>query len=204
MGSKKVSFQPHQPGVYRDEPDRDDAASTSSAVLLDDIDDIDDEDLPSYSDSHPYTDESPSTADPAASNAETLVQPRSGESTYNPYVLHSSATSITDQFATGFLPNCLSQPTMWTGRKSAPSFRITATKPRGCTPCSSSSLRSHLATSSSWLERIPRPCGKIIKRPRTRSGTSGLRSISPPFLAAAKSNACQTTREDIAGEGFQS
>ncbi|KAG0650000.1 hypothetical protein D0Z07_3938 [Hyphodiscus hymeniophilus] len=41
--------QPHQPGVYRDDPDRDDAASTSSAVLLGDID-YPDEELPSYTD----------------------------------------------------------------------------------------------------------------------------------------------------------
>jgi hypothetical protein len=44
-------MQPHQPGVYRDDPDRDDAASTSSAVLLGDID-YPDEELPSYTD-HP-------------------------------------------------------------------------------------------------------------------------------------------------------
>lgn len=44
--------QPHQPGVYRDDPDRDDAASTSSAVLLGDID-YPDEELPSYTD-EPY------------------------------------------------------------------------------------------------------------------------------------------------------
>ena len=41
--------QPHQPGVYRDDPDRDDAASTSSAVLLGDID-YPEEELPSYTD----------------------------------------------------------------------------------------------------------------------------------------------------------
>lgn len=45
----KPSVQPHQPGVYRDDPDRDDAASTSSAVLLGDID-YPDEELPSYTD----------------------------------------------------------------------------------------------------------------------------------------------------------
>jgi len=38
-----------QPGVYRDDPDRDDAASTSSAVLLDHID-YSNEELPAYSD----------------------------------------------------------------------------------------------------------------------------------------------------------
>ncbi|TAQ87022.1 hypothetical protein B7494_g4653 [Chlorociboria aeruginascens] len=47
MGSSKTV--PHQPGIYRDEPDRDDAASTSSAVLLDEID-YPDEGLPSYED----------------------------------------------------------------------------------------------------------------------------------------------------------
>ena len=36
-------------GVYRDEPDRDDAASTSSAVLMEDID-YPDADLPAYED----------------------------------------------------------------------------------------------------------------------------------------------------------
>ena len=37
------------PGGYRDDLDRDDAASTSSAVLLDDID-CPDSDLPAYED----------------------------------------------------------------------------------------------------------------------------------------------------------
>ena len=37
------------PGVYRDDPDRDDAASTSSAVLMDHID-YSDSDLPAYED----------------------------------------------------------------------------------------------------------------------------------------------------------
>lgn len=37
------------PGVYRDDLDRDDAASTSSAVLMDDID-YPDSDLPAYED----------------------------------------------------------------------------------------------------------------------------------------------------------
>ncbi len=37
------------PGVYRDEPDRDDAASTSSAVLLEDVG-YSDADLPAYED----------------------------------------------------------------------------------------------------------------------------------------------------------
>ena len=45
----KPSVKPYQPGVYRDDPDRDDAASTSSAVLLGDID-FPDEELPSYTD----------------------------------------------------------------------------------------------------------------------------------------------------------
>lgn len=36
-------------GVYRDEPDRDDAASTSSAVLLEDVG-YPDADLPAYED----------------------------------------------------------------------------------------------------------------------------------------------------------
>lgn len=37
------------PGVYRDDPNRDDAASTSSAVLMDDMD-YPDSDLPAYED----------------------------------------------------------------------------------------------------------------------------------------------------------
>ena len=37
------------PGAYRDAPDRDDAASTSSAVLMDDID-YSDADPPAYED----------------------------------------------------------------------------------------------------------------------------------------------------------
>jgi len=44
MVTKKGDIQP-----YRDDPDRDDAASTSSAVLLGDID-FPDEDLPAYED----------------------------------------------------------------------------------------------------------------------------------------------------------
>lgn len=53
MGSSKATHQPRHPGVYRDEPDRDDA-STSSAVLLEDIDEptYPDEELPAYTD-HP-------------------------------------------------------------------------------------------------------------------------------------------------------
>lgn len=37
------------PGVFRPQPDRDDAASASSVVLLDDID-CDEADLPAYED----------------------------------------------------------------------------------------------------------------------------------------------------------
>jgi len=37
------------PGIYRDEPDRDDAASTSSAVLLEDVG-YPDAELPAYED----------------------------------------------------------------------------------------------------------------------------------------------------------
>lgn len=47
MGKPSVTKPP--PGVYRDDPDRDDAASVSSAVLLEDVE-YNDEDLPSYSD----------------------------------------------------------------------------------------------------------------------------------------------------------
>ena len=47
MGGSKAAV--HQPGVYRDDPDRDDAASTSSAVLLEDIEYPEDE-LPPYTD----------------------------------------------------------------------------------------------------------------------------------------------------------
>lgn len=49
MGNLKGAVPPHQPGVYRDDPDRDDAASTSSAVLMGDID-FPEEELPAYSD----------------------------------------------------------------------------------------------------------------------------------------------------------
>ena len=45
----KPMLPKHSPGVYRDDPDRDDAASTSSAVLMDDID-YPDSDLPAYED----------------------------------------------------------------------------------------------------------------------------------------------------------
>jgi hypothetical protein len=51
MGAQKGLVAPqNQPGVYRDDPDRDDAASSSSAVLLEDIDYPPDEELPAYSD----------------------------------------------------------------------------------------------------------------------------------------------------------
>ncbi|RDW89270.1 hypothetical protein BP6252_01302 [Coleophoma cylindrospora] len=50
MGSSKAGTPAFQSGVYRDEPDRNDAASTSSAVLLGDIDSYPEEDLPAYSD----------------------------------------------------------------------------------------------------------------------------------------------------------
>ena len=46
---KKVDFKP-PPGVYRDDPDRDDAASTSSAVLLDEIEESAEPGLPAYED----------------------------------------------------------------------------------------------------------------------------------------------------------
>lgn len=45
---KPIPLKP-PPGVYRDEPDRDDAASTSSAVLMEDIG-YPDTDLPAYED----------------------------------------------------------------------------------------------------------------------------------------------------------
>jgi hypothetical protein len=45
----KPALPPPQPGAYRDDPDRDDAASTSSAVLMGDID-YPDEALPAYTD----------------------------------------------------------------------------------------------------------------------------------------------------------
>lgn len=45
---KPIQSKP-TPGVYRDEPDRDDAASTSSAVLMEDIG-YPDADLPAYED----------------------------------------------------------------------------------------------------------------------------------------------------------
>lgn len=47
MGKKSGSKPP--PGVYRDEPDRDDAASTSSAVLMEDVE-YPESDLPAYED----------------------------------------------------------------------------------------------------------------------------------------------------------
>ena len=45
---KKVDSRP-APGVYRDDPDRNDAASTSSAVLMEDVD-YPDSELPAYED----------------------------------------------------------------------------------------------------------------------------------------------------------
>jgi hypothetical protein len=48
--SSKIAPQPHVAGVYRDEPDRDDAASTSSAVLLDDVESYPEDELPAYTD----------------------------------------------------------------------------------------------------------------------------------------------------------
>lgn len=47
MGKSAPAKAP--PGVYRDDPDRDDAASTSSAVLLGDID-YPESELPAYED----------------------------------------------------------------------------------------------------------------------------------------------------------
>lgn len=89
MGTTKAPALPRQPGVYRDEPDRDDAASMSSAVLLDEIDDFPDEDLPAYSDGQSYTDGTPTTSTPAPSTTGAgYVRSRPGEETYNPYVLH--------------------------------------------------------------------------------------------------------------------
>ena len=88
MASSKGSIPARQPGVYRDEPDRDDAASTSSAVLLGDIDGVTDDGLPSYSDSQDrYTDEVPSAAPTAASAISDdghYVRQGPGGPTYNP------------------------------------------------------------------------------------------------------------------------
>lgn len=89
MGSSKAPAPPSQPGVYRDDPDRDDAASMSSAVLLGDIDGLPDEDLPAYSDSQPYTDATPTTSTRADSIVGEYVPRRRGEETYNPWVLPS-------------------------------------------------------------------------------------------------------------------
>lgn len=50
MGSSKILPPPHQAGVYKDDPDRDDAASTSSAMLLGDFDSYPEEELPAYTD----------------------------------------------------------------------------------------------------------------------------------------------------------
>ena len=207
MGSSKATVQPRQPGVYRDEPDRDDAASTSSAVLLGDIDDLPNEELPSYSDSQQYTDELSSAATratPEASDGALYVRRGPGGPTYNPYVLSSAVTVLANQFIAGSLLNFLFPPTVWTGRKSAPSFQITVPKPRLSTACSSSKLRFRLATTFSWLERILKPCDKIIRTPRIRLGTSGLKSTLHPSLAAKKLNACQITRGAIAAACFLS
>jgi len=48
MVTNKIPIQPRQAGAYTDDPD--DAASSSSAVLLEDIDSYPDEDLPAYTD----------------------------------------------------------------------------------------------------------------------------------------------------------
>lgn len=50
MGSSKAPAPAFQPKPYRDELDHDDAASSSSDVLLADIDAYPDEDLPAYTD----------------------------------------------------------------------------------------------------------------------------------------------------------
>jgi hypothetical protein len=87
MGSSKGPSLPHQPGAYRDDPDRDDAASTSSAVLLGEIDGLPEEDLPSYTDSQVhYTDEAPSTTAPSVSDGAPYVRRGPGGPTYNPYI----------------------------------------------------------------------------------------------------------------------
>lgn len=85
MGSSKAAIQPPQPRVW-DDRDRDDAASMSSAVLLGDIDAIiDDGDLPSYSESQPYTDEVPSVTSDAPV-VPPYVPAGRGQEAYNPYV----------------------------------------------------------------------------------------------------------------------
>lgn len=50
MGSSKVIPQSLKAAVARDEPDRDDAASSSSAVLLDNMEAYPEDELPAYSD----------------------------------------------------------------------------------------------------------------------------------------------------------
>jgi len=63
MGNPKADTKKAPPGVYRDDPDRDDAASISSAVLLGDMD-YPEEEPPSYSDipavnAGPFTESEP-------------------------------------------------------------------------------------------------------------------------------------------------
>ena len=53
MGSSKLAVQPHQAGVYRDDPESDNRAETASmasAVLLEDIEAYPDNELPAYTD----------------------------------------------------------------------------------------------------------------------------------------------------------
>ena len=52
----KITPAKPPPGTYRDEPDRNDAASTSSAVLLGEIDYSDDADFPPDADLPSYED----------------------------------------------------------------------------------------------------------------------------------------------------
>ncbi|KAH8652715.1 hypothetical protein BGZ60DRAFT_387661 [Tricladium varicosporioides] len=98
MVSKK-DLHPHTPGVYRDEPDRDDAASMSSAVLLGDIDSFPDEELPAYED-HPSSSSS-AVPRPVASAGEDLSL---SEFYYPPDLPFSTHGMNKEEFRTRF-PN---------------------------------------------------------------------------------------------------
>ena len=117
-------IQPHQPGVYRDDPDRDDAASTSSAVLLGDID-YPDEELPSY------TDEPNGAEVPIPSGQFPAAHIVPGNSWYLYDSLCSEEDIITDSRA-GLHLHSPSQLTMSTAPRFAP---VSQTTPPTLKPC---------------------------------------------------------------------
>lgn len=160
MGSsKQPTIRPDLPPAYHGDSD---AASSSSAVLLADIDrHNEDEELPSYSDVAPYTDE-PSAGSSSngprqsATPMELIIQGQ----TWNKYVFSPRPRSPLLMLSAVPLPSYPSPPTAVTAPKYTRTFQTTAPTPLPSIRCSANNHIHPPATSSSSLAPTPsRPKG---------------------------------------------